>query len=249
MRTVDVTNAYNLRRKYFSSEYTLTNKHTRGIITRSILNSDLSARTYEMIAAYSSRFDDIKLIKLTKPQEKLNEIKEWLLNVDENTGWISDIKTPSRLHSLKNDLESLKSSELEPLELFGKFYPAYINIMLIVLEDALIRIYIVEDTKSLIVELHSMLNNLCNLNPVGGLEPNFKALVDIYYNSLDTEEKNPHVQFIDTYAHTSFIWSQCAQFVSDYIDGLETGQAFSLESANKTLQQRMEKIASEYKTF
>ena len=43
--------------------------------------------------------------------------------------------------------------------------------------------------------------------------------------------KTPHVQFIDTYAHTTFVWSQCAELISDFIDQIESGEQISLEKA------------------
>ncbi len=189
------------------------------------------------------------MIKLTKTQQKLADINEWILNATENTAWISEIKTPSRLHSYKRELESILPSELKPKDLFERFYRAYINLILIVLEDALIRIYIVEDTKSLVIEIHSMLNNLSRLNPIGGLKAIINSLIEIYYESIKSDEQNPHVQFIDTYAHTTFVWSQCAELISDFIDQIETGEPISLEKANETLQKRMGHIAGQYKTF
>lgn len=249
MRTTDVANAYNLRRKHFSSEYTVTDRRTRGIITRSILNTDLSAHTYELIAKFDKQFTDMELQSPPEMQKKLAEINEWISNFGENTKYISDIKSPSRLHGLMAKLESIKPLEITPKELFEQFYKTYMGVIHTIIEDALIRIYVVEDTKSLIVETHSMLNNISSLNPIGGLRTIIDTLINIFYESLDTEEQNPHVQFIDTYAHSTFVWSQSAQVILDFTDSILTGESVSLENVNQVLQHRMKQIVESYKTF
>ncbi len=138
---------------------------------------------------------------------------------------------------------------LQPKELFKIFYNTYIKIILVVLEDALIRIYIVEDTKSLCEEIDSMLSNLIELNPIGGLASNIQILSDISSGRPKSSEDDPNVEFIDTYAHTSFVWSQSAQLISDYINSIESSESISLEKANQSLKQRMERVAKRYKTF
>lgn len=249
MRTTDVANAYNLRRKHFSSEYTVTDRRTRGIITRSILNTDLSAHTYELIAKFDEKFAHMQKQDIPEMQKKLAEINEWISHLTGNTKYISEIKSPSRLQNLVSQLESIKPLEIAPKELFEQFCRIYMSLIHTIIEDALIRIYVVEDTKSLIVETHSMMNNLSLLNPIGGLRPIVETLINIFYNSLDTEEPNPHVQFINTYAHSTFVWSQCAQVILDFTDSLQTGKSVSIENVNHVLQRRMQKIAESYKTF
>ncbi len=249
MRTTDVANAYNIRRRYFSSEYNIGNKITRGKITRSILNTDLSALTYEHVIKLSKKFDNFDNLKLTKTQQKSIEINEWILNVSENTKWISSLRNPSRLPVLQSELQSVQVTGLQPKELFKSFYNTYIKVILVVLEDALIRIYLVEDTKSLSEEIDSMLSNLIELNPIGGLASNIQILSDISSGRPKSSEDDPHVEFIDTYAHISFVWSQSAQLISDYINSIESSEPISLEKANQSLQQRMEQVAKKYKTF
>ena len=177
------------------------------------------------------------------------KINEWILNVSENTKWISSLRNPSRLPVLQSELQSVPVTGLQPKELFKSFYNTYIKIILVVLEDALIRIYIVEDTKSLCEEIDSMLSNLIELNPIGGLASNIQILSDISSGRPKSSEDDPNVEFIDTYAHTSFVWSQSAQLISDYINSIESSESISLEKANQSLKQRMERVAKRYKTF
>ena len=128
------------------------------------------------------------------------------------------------------------------------FYSTYINIILVVLEDALIRIYIVEDIKSLGEELDLMLSNLSKLNPIGGLNSIIKGLLSISSGRPNAKDNDSFTEFVDTYAHTSFVWSQSAQLILDYINSIETNESLSLENANNSLQERMTSIVNRYKT-
>jgi len=94
-----------------------------------------------------------------------------------------------------------------------------------------------------------MLSNLIELNPIGGLASNIQILSDISSGRPKSSEDDPNVEFIDTYAHTSFVWSQSAQLISDYINSIVSSESISLEKANQSLKQRMERVAKKYKTF
>ncbi|NIP38793.1 MAG: hypothetical protein GWO07_08625 [Candidatus Dadabacteria bacterium] len=249
MRTTDVKNAYNLRRQHFSAEYKLTDRTTRGMITRSILNTDLSAYTYEWLINILNKMDDFGNLKLTNTQKKSIEINNWLLNVSDNTQWITNLKNPGRLTELKAELESIDITGSELQELFKFFYSAYIKLLLVRLEDTLIRVYIVEDTDSLLKELISMLHSFKQLKPIGGLAEHIEVLYEIYSNNQNSDDPNPHFQFINSYANTTFVWSQCAQLMLDYMNSIESDEPISLEKTNQSLQQRMEQIANRYKTF
>ena len=65
MRTVDVANAYNIRRRQLIADLENSVKEIRGQLTRAILNTDLSAATYEIIVNSTTRlrkFDKVKLL-------------------------------------------------------------------------------------------------------------------------------------------------------------------------------------------
>jgi hypothetical protein len=248
MRTTDVANAYNLRRKHLSAELEGADKQTRGKITRSILNTDLSGLTYETVIDTSKKIENFDEWKITKTEQKLFEIKQWILNLRDNTAWISEIKNPSRLTNLKLELESIEAERLQQRELLEIFYSTYVNVILVVLEDALIRIYVVDDTKSLSEEIDLMLSNLTKLNPIGGLASILTRLLAISPGQQNIDDKNQDSEFFDIYSHTCFIWSQSAQLISDYINSIETNKSMSLENTNKAVQQRMESLVQRYKT-
>jgi len=248
MRTVDVANAYNIRRRQLIAHLENSVKEIRGQLTRAILNTDLSAATYEIIVNSTTRLREFDKVKLLDPDTKYNEVNRWLSNSTEPFQWSNNKERQNRINKAKIELDALISEKLNKNTFLERFYISYSDLNLVIVEDTLISIYTSEDISSLIEEIIQMLKNLYSIKPLGGLSVYISRLLEISSNRESIEVSDiDNSKFINTYADTTLIWSQAVQLIIDYIHSIENETKISLETANNTIRKRMNSFVEKYK--
>lgn len=248
MRTVDVANAYNIRRRQLIADLENSVKEIRGQLTRAILNTDLSAATYEIIVNSTTRLREFDKVKLLDPDTKYNEVNRWLSNSTEPFQWSNNKERQNRINKAKIELDALISEKLNKNTFLERFYISYSDLNLVIVEDTLISIYTSEDISSLIEEIRQMLKNLYSIKPLGGLSVYISRLLEISSNRESIEVSDiDNSKFINTYADTTLIWSQAVQLIIDYIHSIENETKISLETANNTIRKRMNSFVEKYK--
>ncbi len=248
MRTVDVANAYNIRRRQLIADLENSVKEIRGQLTRAILNTDLSAATYEIIVNSTTRLREFDKVKLLDPDTKYNEVNRWLSNSTEPFQWSNNKERQNRINKAKIELDALISEKLNKNTFLERFYISYSDLNLVIVEDTLISIYTSEDISSLIEEIIQMLKNLYSIKPLGGLSVYISRLLEISSNRESIEVSDiDNSKFINTYADTTLIWSQAVQLIIDYIHSIENETKISLETANNTIRKRMNSFVEKYK--
>jgi len=248
MRTVDVANAYNIRRRQLIADLENSVKEIRGQLTRAILNTDLSAATYEIIVNSTTRLREFDKVKLFDPDTKYNEVNRWLSNSTEPFQWSNNKERQNRINKAKIELDALISEKLNKNTFLERFYISYSDLNLVIVEDTLISIYTSEDISSLIEEIIQMLKNLYSIKPLGGLSIYISRLLETSSNRESIEVSDiDDSKFINTYADTTLIWSQAVQLIIDYIHSIENETEISLETANDTIRKRMNSFVEKYK--
>ena len=247
MKTVDVSNSYNVRRRQLITDLESAEKELRGLLTRSVLNTDLSAATYEVLINKILNIHEFDRINISDIERRFHEARKWATDYSDSLNRIINNSGRKNLIQYAQNIENLINQKAEHLPFLEQFYLNYFDINLSILEDTLIRLYTTEDSSMLLDEISKMLNDLLELHPVGGLTSIIRIISETSSKRKSTyNPRDVYTGYIEFYSDTAFIWSQAAQLFIDFLITIEHGGHVSLEHSNENLAERMQMLVNRY---
>jgi len=247
MKTVEVSNSYNVRRKQLIAELENAEKGLRGLLTRSVLNTDLSAITYEVLINSVLKIHEFDRVKIFDIEKRFHEAKKWASDYSNSINRIINNSKRKNLIQTFQNIENLVNQNPEHLPFLEQFYLNYFDICLSILEDTLIRLFNTDDNSMLFDEISNMLNDLLELHPIGGLTSMIRMISETRLqrkSAYDSEDW--YISYNEYYSDIAFIWSQTAQLFIDYLITVENGGHVTLEHSNENLAERMKMLVKRY---